>query len=628
MPWRRPTAAEERERSRLLPIHILRPCLGKGKGRHLYEAKMLQENAHKFAGWRQFIDHLSPEARKAAKGLPRSIRDLGGRIVESYWDADVPSDEKKGFEQGAVVGWSLPTPFVRELAENDPELIEASISANATGVQPIMRDGRRAWLVEGIEDRGSVDWVTEAGAGGRVVALMEAAYEEDGMELLESMTDEEFIAYVEEVRPHLLVEQSDGDAEDAEDGGDDELEEMVARLMKRNPKLSRAQAETMAKQALKKSAVAEALDTEEDDMGAITPEALQEALQSEDFRTVLDPIIEERVKTLVESAVADERELIRAEARADADRQLELRDMRDEAHRQICEAKLPDAFASRAKAQFEIKANGPTPGLDVVDDVDDDGKVTKKAAVKLQESVDAAIQDQRELLAAANPTAVRGQGPGAPPSAARARRSRRRARERSTAPCSRKQESTPQRRGTTEALGAERSNPCRITAQAPASTSRTVARPSSTAPHRWLREASSESRSSRRFARGVTRTASRRRSTRTRTTTSSRRAWCRWATRMRASRLPQGHPGLHHHRHRRAHDNDRHSKVRPDRRPLPESEERLRARSGSTSTPRTASFDRGSASSVPARAPPPERVGLRASSWAPSASAGIELLLI
>jgi hypothetical protein len=409
------TAREEQERSKLLPLHILRPCLGKGKGRHLYEAKMLEENAHKFAGWRQYIDHLSPEARRAAKGLPRSIRDLGGRIVESYWDGSVPPDAGKGFGQGAVVGWSLPTPFIRELAENDPELVEASISANATGVQPIMRDGRRAWLVEGIEDRGSVDWVTEAGAGGRVVALMEAAYEEDGMGLLESMTDEEFIAYVEEVRPHLLTEQGDGDAEDASDQGDDELEEMVARLLKRNPKLSRGQAEAMAKQALAKQT--QEANTEETDMG-ITPEALQEALQSEDFRSALDeivePMVEQRVKTLVESAVAGERELIRAEARADADRQLELRDMRDAAHRRISEAKLPGAFSDRAKAQFEIGDDGPTPKLDVVDDVDDDGNVTKKAAAKLQEAVDTTVQDQRELLAAANPATVRGQGPGAP----------------------------------------------------------------------------------------------------------------------------------------------------------------------------------------------------------------------
>jgi hypothetical protein len=157
LPLEEATAAEESERSKLLPIHILRPCVGKGRGRHIYEANMLQENAHKFAGWRQYIDHLSPEARRAAKGLPRSIRDLGGRIVESYWDPNVPEDPTTGFGPGAIVGWSLPTPFIRELAENDPELVEASISANATGVQPTMRDGRRAWLVEGIEEKGTVD---------------------------------------------------------------------------------------------------------------------------------------------------------------------------------------------------------------------------------------------------------------------------------------------------------------------------------------------------------------------------------------------------------------------------------------------------------------------------------------
>ena len=419
-------SAEESERSKLIPLRILRPCVGKGRGRHVYEADMLRENAEKFQGWRQFVDHLSPEARKAAKGLPRSIRDLGGRIVESYWDANVPAEN--GFGPGAVVGWSLPTPFIRELAENDPELVEASISANATSVRPVQRDGQRAWLVEGIEDHGSVDWVTEAGAGGKVVALMEAVYEGDtGMGLLETMSDEEFISYVEEVRPHLLTEQpvevEEQAAEPAEGSVDADVEAYAAKLMKKDPKMSRATALAFAKNALAKAkkaapadqsaSVQEAAD-EGDDMAEITPEVLQEALQSDGFRETLDQMVDERTRSLVESAVADERELIRAEAKADADRQLSLRDMRDEAHRQIAEAKLPDVFAARARSQFDLTEHGPTGPLDVVDDVDDDGKVTKPARDKLQEAVDAAIQDQRELLAAARPTRVTGQGPGAP----------------------------------------------------------------------------------------------------------------------------------------------------------------------------------------------------------------------
>ena len=169
----------------------------------------------------------------------------------------------------------------------------------------------------------------------------------------------------------------------------------------------------MAKQALANAEEAatttEEANTEETDMG-VTPEALQEALQSEDFRSMLD----ERVKTLVEAAVADERELIRAEARADADRQLDLRDMRDAAHLQIQESKLPEAFATKTKALYEITDDGPTPALDIVDDVDDDGAVTKKAEDKLRESVAEAIREQHDLVATVNPTRVRGQGVGAP----------------------------------------------------------------------------------------------------------------------------------------------------------------------------------------------------------------------
>ena len=190
---------------------------------------------------------------------------------------------------------------------------------------------------------------------------------EPSLAVVDHEPGEQFIAYVEEVRPHLITveEQSDGDD-----------------------------------------------DTGGQEMAEITPEQLQEALQSDGFRGTLDGIVEERVRALVEAAVADEREVIRAEARADADRQLELRDLRDEAHKIIEEAKLPDVFASRARSQFDITENGPTGPLDVVDDVDDEGKTTKAARAKLQEAAEAAVQDQRELLAAANPTRVTGPGPG------------------------------------------------------------------------------------------------------------------------------------------------------------------------------------------------------------------------
>lgn len=366
-------------------LHIIRPGWGQGRGSHYYSPEMLRENAHKFAGWKMFVDHLAPEAKKKAGGLPRSIRDLGGRIVESWFDDTVPADDRH--EQGAVVGRCKPTPFVRELIENDPEIVEASISAQAEGVRPHRDNSHRGWAVEGIESRGSVDWVTEAGAGGRVVALMEAVYDDtdiNDVELIEAMTDDEFTEYVRERRPELI-------------------------------------------EALAEEAGAEGNnDSPEEESMELTPEALAEAINSnEELSSALDEIVEARVTARVEQvvggldisaqieeALADERALIRAEASADSDRRIALRDFRDEAHEMIESAlKTQPTFAERAKAKFALTESGPTPLLDVIDEIDDEGNIVKPAKDKLHDNVQAEIAEQRAILAEARPTRVRGQGP-------------------------------------------------------------------------------------------------------------------------------------------------------------------------------------------------------------------------
>ena len=76
-------------------LDLLRPCTGRGRGRHLYKPEMLRENAHKLSGWKMFVDHESEEARRKAGGLPRSIRDIGGRIIESLWNPNVPADRTR-----------------------------------------------------------------------------------------------------------------------------------------------------------------------------------------------------------------------------------------------------------------------------------------------------------------------------------------------------------------------------------------------------------------------------------------------------------------------------------------------------------------------------------------------------
>lgn len=345
---------------------------------------MLARDAHKFAGWRMYVDHLSPSARKAADGLPRAVRDLGGRIVESFWDPSVPADEAKGYGQGAVVGRAKPVPFIRDLIENDPEIVEASISATATGVRPVVRNGERVWLVEGISDRGSVDWVTEAGAGGRVAPLIEAAYEqEEEVErvLLEAMSDDEVRKYLAESRPALINNPAAGGA---------------------NPALGGTKSDP----------------AEGGSVSEITAEALQEALsENPDVLTVVlseSAVLRGFIDSLVEGRVEERVEGIMESAREEGQRIVALRDLRDEAHKLIRESRLPESWQRGLAQKFELVEGRPTEALNVLDQTDDDGNVVKTAGQRLRESVEVEISHERDRLAEVAPTRVRNQGPSSP----------------------------------------------------------------------------------------------------------------------------------------------------------------------------------------------------------------------
>jgi hypothetical protein len=394
-----------------VPVHIIRPGVGKGRGRHLYEANMLRANAHKFTGWRMYVDHQSPEARRAAGGLPRSIRDLGGRIVESHWDGSVPADPKRGYGQGAVVGRAKPVPMIRDLIEADPHLVEASISASATGVKPVTHDGQRVWMVEGINDRGSVDWVTEAGAGGRIAPLIESSYsteEEVEMALLESLNDDELRDLLREERPGLLVQEADYDDDD--DDTPDALagDEADGKSAKKKGKSVEDDADKI------KTLTTQEASEQEGDM-AITPEQLQEALVASPDLLLEALANNENVGTFIAGQVsqtlASERELIEAEQAALRDRDWELRDLQDHASTLITESRLPDTWQDGLRARFSLnESRQPSADLDVVADLDADGNVTKTAVEKLTEAVNAAIKTDRKRLAEVAPTRVRGQG--------------------------------------------------------------------------------------------------------------------------------------------------------------------------------------------------------------------------
>jgi hypothetical protein len=358
-----------------VPIYVIRPGVGRGRGKHLYEAEMLEQNAGVFKGWKMYVDHESPEAQRKKGGLPRSVRDLGGIIKESFWHGGIPPDPERGHGQGAVIGLTKPTPLIRELVDTDPALVEASIRAHATGVRPVQRGREQVWLVEGIQPRGSVDWVTEAGAGGRVAALMEATLDETLMEAAE-------------LRAEMMSEMEDPKFGDW--------------LQSERPELYQALVE----------------ERDEEDEVPLTPEALQEALSTDEGKSAVQPIIselvaagiEEQLPSLLESALTDERQLMEHEARAHADRAIWVRDARDKAHGLIDNARLPEAYAEDLKSRYDLVEGRPTAGLDVIDEIDGEGQVVKKADTILEEAIAEEIGKARRLLAAARPARVTGSG--------------------------------------------------------------------------------------------------------------------------------------------------------------------------------------------------------------------------
>lgn len=234
-------------------LAIIRPCMSRGKRLQglppIYSAEMLRANASVFEGWPMFVDHVLSEGMSEAENeavgkvveilfearrrVGRSVRDIGGRIIETWWDPNYthPDDSKYGHEKGAIMAKAKPTPDIAALIEHDPELIHVSIHASPTGFRPATKGGRRGMLIEGIRSNpaGSVDWVVRPGAGGRVLtqegeaeilSVVEGVYGDNhqlqGAAVIdfENMSDSELQEYLADNRPGVLkvVENESGAA--------------------------------------------------------------------------------------------------------------------------------------------------------------------------------------------------------------------------------------------------------------------------------------------------------------------------------------------------------------------------------------------------------------------------------
>lgn len=159
-------------------LAIMRPCISRGRRLRglppLYEASMLARHAGVFRNWPMFQDHLPPEVQEAMAKRGRSVKELGGRITEAWFDPDFAAeyDGDFGYERGAVRGRAIPQEPIASMIEKDPDVLHCSINAWPTAARPTKKSGLKVMEVQGIRSKpiGSVDWVIRGGAGGRVLS--------------------------------------------------------------------------------------------------------------------------------------------------------------------------------------------------------------------------------------------------------------------------------------------------------------------------------------------------------------------------------------------------------------------------------------------------------------------------
>lgn len=126
-------------------------------------------------GTHMYADHPTEEEAESRPG--RSIKDLMSVTIE---DARLATDAEvaAGADPGALVAEvRIGAPY-RDLIKDFGDVVGVSIRGDATDIPLGEAEGRSGRIIEGLAHVQSVDWVTKAGRGGKVLALAEHAIAE------------------------------------------------------------------------------------------------------------------------------------------------------------------------------------------------------------------------------------------------------------------------------------------------------------------------------------------------------------------------------------------------------------------------------------------------------------------
>ena len=194
-----------------IKIKIIEPGWGSSG---YYGADVLERDAAQAfpAGTKMYLDH--PTSTEEAERPERSVRDLAATLESAaYWDAKGPDGAAVYGEAKVIDAYK---PFVEELAPH------IGVSIRAAGIVGWGEaDGKQGPIVEGIVSGKSIDFVTEPGAGGKVLQLFESARKR----IHESRPDPKGDTTMDEKKFNELREAQEKQAK--------ELEETKAELARR-----------------------------------------------------------------------------------------------------------------------------------------------------------------------------------------------------------------------------------------------------------------------------------------------------------------------------------------------------------------------------------------------------------
>jgi hypothetical protein len=371
-------------------VDIIEAGMGNARDRRMYPAEVLAKSAKVFEGARMFADHLTPDMEKRLSGLPRSIRDLTGRIKEAWWN---PNGGKHG--RGAIQGRvSVSAPWLWEMIEHDPDLLELSINAVGKTRFADGEDGSPVSLVEAITRCHSLDWVAQAGAGGRVLELVEAAFRNESAEASDMPIDWSKVT-LDELRENApaLVERIEAEQLAQIKADLEELEKVIAEELAAQGEIDDESGddeddehEPVASAEPPEEYTGDQSDDETDDDETDDDD---EPVDDDDHAVTEGYYSRDQVKSILREALLEQREQFRSE-RIKQERILANREIAGEMIRaagfpSISERKLLEAFK-----QFD----GPESTL--------------------RESVRAAIADKRAELREATGRGIKGAGRSIP----------------------------------------------------------------------------------------------------------------------------------------------------------------------------------------------------------------------